>query len=167
MSFAHFHCCTFSVVSVILFITCRWQPVSWLASHNLISTWITISCVCFLFCFHSPPLHYMFLLTLVPAVQPHLPRHPVWTCAALHLLACPSTLPIKPAAVSNLSVSSIFSFLLLLFTWLQRYTQPSAPCTLSTTFISPMFTLIYGLTPSLCKRVCVRVQACLRRHVWV
>lgn len=90
MSFAHFHCCTFSVVSVILFITCRWQPVSWLASHNLISTWITISCVCFLFCFHSPPLHYMFLLTLVPAVQPHLPRHPVWTCAALHLLACPS-----------------------------------------------------------------------------
>lgn len=159
MSFAHFHCCTFSVVSVVLFITCRWQPVSWLASHNLISTWITISCVCFLFCFHSPPLHYMFLLTLVPAVQPHLPRHPVWTCAALHLLACPSTLPIKPAAVSNLSVSSILSFLLLLFTRLQRYTQPSAPCTLSTTFISPMFTLIYGLTPSLCVRV--RVQACL------
>lgn len=77
------------------------------------------------------------------------------------------TLPIKPAAVSNLSVSSIFSFLLLLFTWLQRYTQPSAPCTLSTTFISPMFTLIYGLTPSLFKRVCVRVQACLRRNVWV
>lgn len=92
-----------------LVIMCRWQPVWWLASRMLTSTWITISCVCLLFCFPSLTPHpsttrlfwHLFLRPTSPTPSPCVNR------------ACPPTVPVTlqqwatcPCPASSASSSS-------------------------------------------------------------
>lgn len=154
-----------------LVIMCRWQLVSWLASHMLISTWITISCVCLLFCFLSPtptphplPFHYTFLPTLIPAANP---THPVTLCEPV----LPCTL--RPAHLLRLWPCS--SERPVHVQPLQRPPPSPPPVHLSRelhTSIFPLYSKI-ELNPNLCasvdvcERVCVCVQACMHGHVWL
>lgn len=111
---------------------------------------------------HPLPLHY----TTCSCGQPHPPRHPVWTRAALHSPGPHTYSTRDPAAVSDLSVSSLFSFLLLLlllFTWLERYTHSSDPFTLiSFSYIASVYSKSYTEPQSVC--ICGCVRACASMH---
>lgn len=82
---------------------------------------------------HPPPLHYTSLLTLVPAANL---THPVTLCQP----CLPTYCTRDPAAVSDLSVSSLFSFLLLLFTCLESYTHILPSPTLRHQLLSKLLT---------------------------
>lgn len=148
-----------------LVIMCRWQPVWWLASHMLTSTWITISCVCLLFCFPSLTPHHsttrlfwhLFLRPTSPTPSP---------CVNLCL---PTYCTRDPAAVSDLSVSSLFSFLLLLFTCLESYTHILPSPTLRHQLLSKLLTEPQSVCICGCvwARMFLRVQACMHGHVWL
>ena len=142
----------------------RWQPDSWLASHMLTSTWITISFVCLLFCFPSltpPPLRYTSLLTLVPAANltpPVPPCEPVpaplpypWPCTRERPVRVqPLQLPPPPLHPSR-----------------ELHTHPSAHPTLLHQLLSKILTepqsvCICGCVwARMCARASMHARACL------
>lgn len=135
------------------------------ASHMLKSTWITISCVCLLFCSLTPHL-YAFLLT---HGQPHPPCHPVNLCCPAPS-GPPTYCVCDPAAVMDLSMSDLVSILFLLYISWESDTHPSSLITGSSYILraAPEFH-----TETWCECTCgcmwafIRVQACMHGHVWL
>lgn len=140
---------------------CRCHPV---ASHMLKSTWITISCVCLLFC--SLPLTFTHSFWHMANLT-----HPVtlWTCAVLHpLLRQPTvSVTLQQWWTSPCLTSSASSFT---FPGITTLTHPPL-------LLVPLIYYVRAApefhTETWCERTCgcmwasIHVQACMHGHVWL
>lgn len=134
------------------------------ASHMLKSTWITISCVCLLFCSLPPTFTHFFWHG-----QPHPPCHPVNLCCPA-LSGPPTYCVCDPAAVMDLSISDLFSIIFLLYITRDNYTHPFS-LIIGSPYILRAAHRFHTESWSECTCGCmwafIGVQACMHGHVWL